>query len=396
MKLLGRLGHLNTMTFSAIQMMTFTLIPFIAERGSLSLSSVVLSFSLGSFLFLWSSPFWAAKSDPWGRMKVLTIGMLGLFISTGLLTWIIMKPGSIIFNEILLWSGRLLYGATAAALVPVAQALQIDLHPDQSALKSMLSNSMSLNIGRALGPLYLLLGGGTHMVLVLQSTTLWAFFVVGLNIIASRKDIVKIKKSERLAWNEWTLSLRRISDIFSLALLFTSFIGILNFSLASVLKKTFALSGADASVLMSQVLLVSAVLAVLTQALGKILFKNPWQGALILGAVSLLCGTLFLGHMSSWNHLWLAMGFLSIGISLIPPCYLALMVSRGSELHLGRRAGLAAAANTLGYTLGGALAAATFKLDVFGVESILTALVIVMSFNIALLYKNRRREVAYA
>ncbi|WP_374032638.1 hypothetical protein [Bdellovibrio bacteriovorus] len=93
MKKLSALGHLNTTTFSAIQMMTFTLIPFIAEKGSLSLSSVVLSFSVGSFLFLWSSPFWASRSDNWGRMKVLSVGMLGLFISTAILTAVLMSPG---------------------------------------------------------------------------------------------------------------------------------------------------------------------------------------------------------------------------------------------------------------------------------------------------------------
>ncbi|CAE79455.1 MFS transporter [Bdellovibrio bacteriovorus] len=395
MKKLSALGHLNTTTFSAIQMMTFTLIPFIAEKATLSLSSVVLSFSVGSFLFLWSSPFWASRSDSWGRMKVLSVGMLGLFLSTGILTAVLMAPGTYWMNELAVWGSRLLYGLTAAAIVPVSQALQIDQHPEQTPLKSMLSNSMSLNVGRALGPLYLLLGGGSNMLLILQSTVVWALVVLGLNLFGiTQSEAPKATQTERISILEWKSALRHISDIFSLAILFTSFVGILNFSLASILKKSFDLTSVDSSVLMAKLLLVSAILAVLTQALGKVLFKNPWQGAMIVGVATLLGASLILGDLGGWAQLWLAIVLLSVGLSLIPPCYMALMATRGPELQFGRRAGLAAAANTLGYTFGGGLAALTFKLDLFGIESVMTALVVVMALNIALLY--RRREAVYA
>lgn len=395
MKKVSLLGHLNTATFSGIQMMIFTLIPFIAETGTLSLSSVMLSFSVGSFLFLWSSPFWASRSDRWGRLKVLALGMLGLMLSTALLTLILVHPFSAEINEYILWGSRLLYGLTAAAIVPVSQALQIDQNPEQTPLKSMLSNSMSLNVGRALGPLCLLVGGGSNMLVVLKIITFWSLVVLTLNIWGATQDAsTRLAKAESLSLREWKLTLRHIFDIFSLALLFTSFVGILNFSLAAILKKSFTLSSADSSVLMAKLLLVSALLAVLTQALGKMIFKNPRQGALIVGIISLFGASLILGHLGDWPELWLAIVLLSVGLSLLPPSYMALMATRGPDLQFGRRAGLAAAANTLGYTFGGSLAALTYKFDLFRVESVMTALVVVMALNIAWLY--RRREVAYA
>lgn len=396
MKTLRALGHFNTATFSALQMMLFTLIPFISDKTQISLTSIVGSFSVGSFLFLWSSPFWSSRSDSWGRMKVLCVGMAGLSVSTALLVFILMSN---FHSELILWGSRILYGLTAAGLVPVAQALQIDLNPDKSPMKAMLSNSMSLNIGRALGPLYLLLGGGQNMLLVLQGAVAVSLTLLVANLFFIGKNPAQSQKAEAITLRSWLETFNKMRPVFSLALLFTIFIGILNFSLATTLKKTFALSSADSSILMAQVLLVSAVLAVLTQILGKVLFKNPWQGSFVLGSLGLLGGSMLLGEMSSQGQLWGAIAMLSLGIALIPPSYLSLMATRNKEKQLGKRTGLVGAANTLGYALGGAFAAITFQINPFEIENLLVAFVILMGINIAVLYRGRRDEqdeVVYA
>lgn len=398
MKTLRPLGHLNTATFSALQMMLFTLIPFISEKTQTSLTSVVASFSVGSFLFLWSSPYWSSRSDSWGRVKVLCIGMAGLTVSTALLVLLLTVPALSGQSSLILWSSRVLYGLTAAGIVPVAQALQIDLNPKKSPMKAMLSNSMSLNIGRALGPLYLLIGGGQNMLLVLQGAVVWSLVLFLANIALLGQTVQQTQKAEAVSFSSWLETFSKMRAVFSLALLFTIFIGILNFSLAAILKKTFALSSVDSSVLMAQVLLISAILAVLTQGLGKVLFKNPWQGSFVLGALGLLGGALLLGEMSSYAELWGAIAMLSLGIALLPPSYLSLMASHNKDTQLGRRTGLVGAANTLGYTLGGALAATTFQINRFETENLMVALVVLIGVNIAVLYRGRgdHSEVAYA
>ncbi|KYG63758.1 multidrug resistance protein [Bdellovibrio bacteriovorus] len=398
MKTLRAIGHLNTATFSALQMMLFTLIPFISEKTQLSMTSIVASFSVGSFLFLWSSPFWSSRSDSWGRMKVLCLGMAGLTVSTALLVLLLMVPELSDQSSLILWASRILYGLTAAGIVPVAQALQIDLNPKKSPMKAMLSNSMSLNIGRALGPLYLLIGGGQNMLPVLQGAVVWSMVLFLANVTLIGKSLQQTQKAETVSLASWFGTFSKMRAVFSLALLFTIFIGILNFSLAAILKKSFALTGADSSVLMAQVLLVSAILAVLTQGLGKVFFKNPWQGSFILGSLGLLGGSLLLGEMSSQGELWGAIAMLSLGIALIPPSYLSLMASGHKDTNLGRRTGLVGAANTLGYSLGGAFAAITFQINRFEVEHLLVAFVVVIGFNIAILYRGRgdQNEVLYA
>lgn len=393
MKTLRALGHLNTATFSALQMILFTLIPVLAEKSGLSLSSVVLSFSVGSFLFLWASPFWASRSDSWGRMKVLTIGMMGLTISTGLLVSLILTPTSLGTNEALLWGSRLLYGLTASAVVPVAQALQMDLSPKTSALKSMLSNSMSLNLGRALGPLYLLLGGSDQLLRLLEGAVVWALLLAFANILFMARTLPQAQHTPEPSWRDWAGSFQGVRRLFALALIFTTFIGILNFSLASILKTAFVLSSTEASVLMAQVLLGSALLAVAVQAVGRWVFKNPWQGSLIIGALSLFVGSVLLGVMVSYNMLWAAIGLLSVGIALIPPSYLSLIAGSSSSQSRGRKTGLAAAANTLGYTFGGLVAAMFFKLDTLEMPTVLLLVVFLMAANVAWLYKKDSRYV---
>lgn len=72
---------LNTLTFASTQILLFTLFPLLAEKLSLSLSTIVACFSLGTFLFLWGSPFWSSKSDKIGRDQVMSYGLAGLGIS---------------------------------------------------------------------------------------------------------------------------------------------------------------------------------------------------------------------------------------------------------------------------------------------------------------------------
>jgi MFS family permease len=393
---LAVLANLNTITFSALQILLFTLLPYLAETMHVSLSTVVATFSAGSFLFLWSSPYWAAKSDKAGRQPILIAGLAGLGIST-LMLWSLTqwgeKIGPLAVTVILVLS-RVVYGLMASAIIPVAQALQVDMSESKSAMKAMISNSMSLNIGRSLGPIYVLLSGGQNMDRVLVGFLLWIIVLAGFNVGALRLPAPQMKTAaaKESGASAWSLAFNRMRWVFLLAVLFTSFIGILNSSLAVILKHSFSLSSQDSGVLMAKLLLVSSVIAVVTQFLGRMFFKNPWQGALVVGALTLLAGAVLLQVMNMESQLWTAIVFLSVGIALVPPCYLTLMTTVDPQhVGLGRKAGIVSAANTIGYAVGGALAAVTLKIKVFSLETLLIALVVLMMVSIVVLY--RQREV---
>ncbi|WP_246845630.1 MFS transporter [Bdellovibrio sp. ZAP7] len=391
---LAILANLNTITFSALQILLFTLLPYLAETMHVSLSSVVATFSAGSFLFLWSSPYWAAKSDKVGRQPILLAGLAGLGIST-LMLWALTqwgeKIGPVAVLVVLIIS-RVIYGLLASAVVPVAQALQVDLSESKSAMKAMISNSMSLNIGRSLGPIYVLVSGGQNMDQVLVGFLFWIMALLALNVWALRLPAPHMKSAvaKESGVSAWGLAFNRMRWVFLLAVLFTSFIGILNSSLAVILKHSFSLSSQDSGILMAKLLLVSAIIAVATQFLGRMFFKNPWQGALVLGALTLLAGSILLQVMNLESQLWTAIVFLSVGIALVPPCYLTLMTAVDPEhVGLGRKAGIVSAANTIGYAVGGALAAFTLKIKIFSLETLLVSLVVLMMVSIVILYRQR-------
>ncbi|UYL07612.1 MFS transporter [Bdellovibrio sp. SKB1291214] len=393
---LAILANLNTITFSALQILLFTLLPYLAETMHISLATVVATFSAGSFLFLWSSPYWAAKSDKTGRQPILIAGLAGLGISTVLL-WSLTQwgaqMGAVVVTVILVLS-RVIYGLLASAIIPVAQALQVDMSESKSAMKAMISNSMSLNIGRSLGPIYVLLSGGQNMDQVLAGFLLWIVLLIGANLWALRLQSPQMKTAaaQEAGASSWSLAFNRMRWVFLLAILFTSFIGILNSSLAVILKHSFSLSSQDSGVLMAKLLLVSSVIAVVTQFLGRMFFKNPWQGALVIGALTLLVGSVLLQVMNLESQLWTAIVFLSVGIALVPPCYLTLMTMVDPQhVGLGRKAGIVSAANTIGYAVGGAMAALTLKIKLFSLETLLIALVVLMMVSIVVLY--RQREV---
>lgn len=393
---LAVLANLNTITFSALQILLFTLLPYLAETMHVSLSTVVATFSAGSFLFLWSSPYWAARSDKSGRQPILIAGLAGLGVST-LMLWSLTrwgeKIGPLAVTVVLILS-RVVYGLMASAIIPVAQALQVDMSESKSAMKAMISNSMSLNIGRSLGPIYVLLSGGQNMDRVLVGFLLWIVILIGANVWALRLQAPQMKTAaaQEVGASAWDLAFNRMRWVFLLAVLFTSFIGILNSSLAVILKHSFSLSSQDSGVLMAKLLLVSSGIAVVTQLLGRMLFKNPWQGALVIGALTLLAGSVLLQVMNMESQLWTAIVFLSVGIALVPPCYLTLMTMVDPQhVGLGRKAGIVSAANTIGYAVGGALAAVTLKIKIFSLETLLIALVVLMMVSIVVLY--RQREV---
>ena len=152
------IAYLNTMTFSCVQILLYTTIPYIADMTFLQTATIIGSISVGSFIFAGMGPFWATKSDKWGRKRVLSIGMLGMGFSFLLLSSIFLfnKDLSMTMKISMIYGSRIIYGLLASAIVPVSQAWQLDLIDSKDKMKVLTRNSMCLNVGRILGPILIL------------------------------------------------------------------------------------------------------------------------------------------------------------------------------------------------------------------------------------------------
>ena len=66
------IAYLNSLTFSCVQMILYTTIPYIAEKTGVVTANIIAAISVGSLIFSVMGPFWANKSDTFGRKKVLS------------------------------------------------------------------------------------------------------------------------------------------------------------------------------------------------------------------------------------------------------------------------------------------------------------------------------------
>ena len=349
--------NLNTLTFASTQILLFTLFPVLSEKLHLSLSTIVACFSLGTILFLWGSPFWSNQSDKIGKQAVMSFGLLGLGLSFSLIVLLLHFPklfaGSLALMILLL--SRIIYGGTASGIIPIAQMMRADMAKKGEHMKSMFSHSLSLSLGRTLGPLLLLMSVGKIETLLFV-LSVWSFILLALNLFLSSKEEIKPTfKEEVSAKNEWKESVTQIFWPLLITILFTMYTGILHSSLGGTLQKTFSLTSLDASTLMAKVLLTGSLVMTFVQITGRFLVKSSWRKTLLIGIAFLLAGATLLARLSNYYEVWGAITLISIGIALIGPGNMTILHENGSDKNLGKRVGLLSSGNIIGYALGGSV-----------------------------------------
>jgi MFS family permease len=367
---------LNTLTFASTQILLFTLFPLLAEKLSLSLSSIVASFSFGTFLFLWGSPYWSSKSDSLGRDKVMSYGLTGLGISFAIIVALMHFPSALSAQVTLglLVLSRFIYGALASSIVPVAQLIRSEMGHEGEHVKNMFTHSLTLSLGRMLGPI-LLLVSATHVETLLLAVSVWSFILLGLNVYFKSES--KTHHHDIATPPKWSEVGGEVIWPLLITILFTSYTGVLHSTLGGTLQEKFSLQSLEASTLMAKVLLGGSIVMAIVQLVGKFFVKNHLRPTLFLGLFSLCLGAILLTLMTLPIQLWVAIALISLGIALIHPSNLAL-VHQGSSHTLGKKVGLLSSGNTIGYALGGTLASIFLGLGInFLSYSILAALVLV-------------------
>ncbi len=365
------LAYLNSLTFSAIQMVLYTTIPYIAEKTGVTTANIIAAISVGSLIFAFMGPFWAAKSDALGRGKVLSIGMLGMTLSFLLFSALFLLNTSLPLTVkiAMVFAARILYGLLASAVVPVSQAWQLDLIPNEDKLRVLTKNSMCLNLGRILGPI-LVLAKGVNFELVIYASTLWLSFLATTVFLLRHSSTPQQGSTERIELKKvlkrWKENFKESRNPILLALTFTAFIGILHSFLGHHLKTVLNITGQEATLLFAKIILFLSVVAVILQQLSVMVFKSRWQPRVLLGPTSLIVGTIIMMTSNNETSIWIAIAFIAVATAFIPPVYLSLTSEsrHNSEKTniFGKKLGLASVAHSLGYALGAGLIALSLKL----------------------------------
>lgn len=150
--------------------------------------AVAGAFSVSALLWVIAAPFWANRSDRYGRRSMILLGvggfsvsltLCGVFLAAGINGWI---GGTAAFG--LFIAGRLIYGTFGAAAPPAVQALVAGETTPEERTKALTLLASAFGLGTILGPAvapYLILGHFAGVEVGLSGPA-FAFAVFGVGV----------------------------------------------------------------------------------------------------------------------------------------------------------------------------------------------------------------------
>ncbi|HVF93045.1 MAG TPA: MFS transporter [Sphingomonas sp.] len=142
-----------------------SVLPALGRSLGVADRAVAAAFSVSALLWVIAAPFWATRSDRYGRRTMILLGMggfvvslalCGVFLAAGINGWISGTAAFLCFI-----GGRLIYGTFGAAAPPAVQALVAGETTREERTKALTLLASAFGLGTILGPAiapYLLLG----------------------------------------------------------------------------------------------------------------------------------------------------------------------------------------------------------------------------------------------
>jgi MFS family permease len=165
-----------------------SVLPALGRSLGVADSAVAAAFSVSALLWVVAAPFWANRSDRYGRRAMILLGvggfsvsllLCGVFLLAGINSWL---SGPAAFGAFI--GGRLIYGTLGAAAPPAVQALVAGETTREQRTEALTLLASAFGLGTILGPAiapYLILGhlGGTEIGLA-GPAFVFALFGVGV------------------------------------------------------------------------------------------------------------------------------------------------------------------------------------------------------------------------
>ncbi|MDX2234129.1 MAG: MFS transporter [Hyphomonadaceae bacterium] len=367
--------------------MLLALLPPLARRLDLPVSSVGWIFSLSALIWVFASSYWGRESDRRGRKPVIAIGFAAYAVSMaafavvcviGLAGWI---GPTVIFIGLLLT--RAIFGAVGSASSPAAQAYIADRTSRDERIEEIAALGSAFALGAALGPavagaMASLTGPIVPMFLVAALAAVAAWSVTRF-LPESREPQLDLDGPRE---RSWTLAIdRRVSGHLLYGLGLSVVTGMLQQTFTFYTMDRLRLDEATTIAYASSGLMVGALALLGTQmGLLRVLRLNG-RSLMVLGAAIIALGVLAQIAAGSLNMLLLAQLLQGIGFGLARPGF-----SSGASLAVkpeeqGNLAGLVTAVAGAGFVIS-PLAGGTLY-DVAGIHAPLwlaVAILLTMGF----------------
>ena len=320
-------------------------IPVLVIQTNLSLSSWAVLLTLGSMLFLPSSPWWGKQIARRGSKPVVLWALGGygasfalLGLGSALLATHAIPPRAGIG---LLIIARIIYGLTVSAMVPACQVWALQRAGEGKRMAALATISSGLSCGRLFGPLcaaaMLTLHPLAPMAL-LMVTPLLALIML-LRLPGTPPQPAADRKSARLT--------PACLPYLLCALLLSATVSLMQLGLSPALARQFATDTAAISHQVAWLLSVAAVASLIAQFCVLRPQRLTPMALLLSAGALMLCGLALMIAVPLWLF-YPGCALLSFGAALATPAYQLLL---NDKLADGAGAGWVATSHTLGYGL---------------------------------------------
>jgi len=358
---------------NAGQIIVFSLLPLVCQSIQLQGWHAGLILSISSFCFALVSPIWGRLSERFGRVPVLTIGLLGYSAGTLLFT-LLLDFGSVDQFGLtgfvcFLVVARCMQSLLMGAIIPSSTAYIVDTTPPEKRAQGMALLGAAQNIGAILGPVIIsLLAAYSLLYSFYTAAVLTCISAVLVYCYADRlktagKPHVNVKPWPLIKNIATSFSDRRYR-LYSLAGIgiFASY-SIVQQPLAYWLKDSFGLSSSEAASWLGMAMTAFAVAGTMIQLLVIPKLKFHPRQYLIPGFVLIGTGSLCILSLQSFSGLIIGMGAMGIGLSIAFVGYAGELTGRVNDDERGQAGGVIGATPAVGFMVGPLAGAFAYEVD---------------------------------
>lgn len=355
---------LAIMVMALGQTLVFALLPLLGRAVGLRELQVGAIITASSAVYAAAARFWGRRSDTLGRRRVMIIGLSGytggtlVFASlfgVGMAGWL---HGAVLWACLII--ARCLQSTVMAGTMPAANAYICDITTAQTRTAGIAKLGAANSTGTIIGPA---LGG------LLATLSLLAplYVAAAFTLISALLLVWKLPESPRHhSAQAPTLPLAftdpRYRNILLIGVLMLVALSVVQQTLAFYFQDTLKLNSQQVAGKVGLALMLSAVVALLAQALLVQRLKWPPFRLIFWGLLALMAGSAVLGIAGSITPLFLGVALCGLGMGLSYPGCLAAASLTVSAEEQGALAGLTSAVPALGSIVGPVLGTGLYEI----------------------------------
>ena len=332
------------------QTLMFAILPPLATDLKLTEFQIGSIFAVSATLWVFSSAYWGARSDVWGRRPVLLIGVAAFGISTlafasvlqfGLLG--LLAPAT---TYVLMIVTRSIYGTFGAGAYPAAQAYIADRTSAQERTEGMAMLNAAFGLGAAIGP-------GVGAALTVFGVVAPLYFVAFMAFLSTaaiwlllpeRSRPVERKIEKALSWFD-----PRVFPFVIFAVIQGTAGSIPVQTIAFLIRDTLHLPTSETQQLAGVALMGSAIAALFAQFVLVQRFKLTSRFLIYAGIIVAIASNLMVIVATNYGLLAFALVLSGLGFGMLRPGIAAAASLSVSADEQGAVAGLTGGAGAAGF-----------------------------------------------